>query len=447
MDGSETLKGDASADETPEFKARAQKAFSTIVLAMRSSQLYLIISTEEPKAAWDALRKHFERLSSKETVPHEKILLYGTEGRYKHGTTLEPYESITDKLAAIGAPISQEDQVVYLLGSLPKAYAVLVTALEARAENRSLDYVQQALMHEELKQGGEQRTDRAEAALIGKPGKGKHESPGCFKCNAVGHIRRNCPLIQSKSQKPFQSTHKVKTAEDQTPTDSDNGKEGFSGAFTASIGDLVKENEKRWLIDSGASSHMTNDKDLLINYKAIDEAENVALGDGHAVKAHGYGNVYMKIKFDKHSSKKEVLYDVPYVPKLTNNLSSVRAAVTKSNTVKFGCNKCLIRDESGILRGTGTLLDKLYHLDCEVVTDRQMSAVAFTEDNDLWHQQLVHVNEQSLHRCINNGYVNGIRIKKMTGLSFCEVCCRKIASKTISCSGRNTLKTKTSSDS
>ena len=39
----------------------SQRAFSTIVLGMQSSQLYLITSTEEPKAAWDALKKHFER--------------------------------------------------------------------------------------------------------------------------------------------------------------------------------------------------------------------------------------------------------------------------------------------------------------------------------------------------------------------------------------------------
>jgi len=36
-----------------------------------------------------------------------------------------------DKLAVIGAPISEENQVVTLLGSLPQSYSTLVTALEA----------------------------------------------------------------------------------------------------------------------------------------------------------------------------------------------------------------------------------------------------------------------------------------------------------------------------
>ena len=46
---------------------------------------------------------------------------------------LREMKELADKLAAVGAPITEEDQVVTLLGSLPKKYSTLVTALEARA--------------------------------------------------------------------------------------------------------------------------------------------------------------------------------------------------------------------------------------------------------------------------------------------------------------------------
>jgi len=64
---------------------------------------------------------------------------------------LKHMKELTDKLAAIGAPIEEEDQVVTLLGSLPSSYSTLVTALEACVDNIKLDFVQQALMNEELK--------------------------------------------------------------------------------------------------------------------------------------------------------------------------------------------------------------------------------------------------------------------------------------------------------
>ena len=63
-------------------------------------------------------------------------------------------KELTDKLASVGAPISEEDQVV-TLGSLPSNYATLVTALEARFDDLSLEFVQQSLVHEEQKQKGD----------------------------------------------------------------------------------------------------------------------------------------------------------------------------------------------------------------------------------------------------------------------------------------------------
>ena len=63
-------------------------------------------------------------------------------------------KELTDRLAAIDAPIDEEDQVGILLGSLPKSYSTLVTALEARSDDISLNYVQQALIHEEQKLHG-----------------------------------------------------------------------------------------------------------------------------------------------------------------------------------------------------------------------------------------------------------------------------------------------------
>ena len=59
-------------------------------------------------------------------------------------------KELTDKLAATNAPITEEDQVVTLSGSLPPSYSTLVTALEAR-DAVSLSYVQQSPIREEQK--------------------------------------------------------------------------------------------------------------------------------------------------------------------------------------------------------------------------------------------------------------------------------------------------------
>ena len=61
VDGTEELAEDASAPAREEFKKKEQRAFSTIALAVCTSQLYLITLCEKPKDVWDALRNNFER--------------------------------------------------------------------------------------------------------------------------------------------------------------------------------------------------------------------------------------------------------------------------------------------------------------------------------------------------------------------------------------------------
>ena len=128
-------------------------------------------------------------------------------------------------------------------------------------------------------------------------------------------------------------------------------------------------------------------------------------------------------------SKRAVVYNVPYVPKLSCNLFSVRAAVGKGNAVEFGPKQCCIYDENGKLRGIGSLVDKLrlYQLDCQVVSVASSQGTC----SDLWHQLLGHVHEPRLKKCVESREsVRGINIQKMTELSFCEGClagkmCRK----------------------
>ena len=241
----------------------------------------------------------------------------------------------------------------------------------------------------------------------------------CYKCKEVGYKHYFCPLNNRSRTKPSTSAHKAKAAEQKCKKDDS---DSFEGELFSKRHASKAKKEMLWLIDSGASSHMTNNQETLSQFKAMKVPENVVPGDGRTVKAQGSGIVYMKMMFDKTLARKAVLYNVLYVSDLKCNLFSIRAAVANGNLVKFRGDKCWLRDANGVLRGMGTLVGEMYQLNCESLRNNQRALVAVNNEADLWHQRLGHLHEKGLQKCIDKGYLNGSTVTKINSLSFCEGC-------------------------
>ena len=60
-------------------------------------------------------------------------------------------KALASELAVTGAPVSNKDVVLTLLCSLPESYQPLIISLESRAEELTLQFVTQRLLHEEMK--------------------------------------------------------------------------------------------------------------------------------------------------------------------------------------------------------------------------------------------------------------------------------------------------------
>ena len=86
------------------------------------------------------------------------------------------------------------------------------------------------------------------------------------------------------------------------------------------------------------------------------------------------------------------MYKVLYVSQLAHNLFSVRAAASKGNLVRLRHARCWISYCNRKLTGMGTVVDKLYQLDCEAVCSEQASVaivkIAKFNEADIWHFRL-----------------------------------------------------------
>ena len=78
-------------------------------------------------------------------------------------------KELASQLEAVGASITEDDQVATLLCSLPESYNSLITALESRADNLTLEFVIARLLHYEHKRKENSLTsDTGKKALLSK---------------------------------------------------------------------------------------------------------------------------------------------------------------------------------------------------------------------------------------------------------------------------------------
>ena len=410
----EELPDRATEAQVAEFNKKSQ---SVLVMSITSAQLYLITAFEKPADAWVALRNHFER----DTFVNKLI----QKERYfrmemKEGTPVESHikamKKLTDKLAAIKAPIAEEDQVVTLLDSLPSSFSNLVTALEAR-DTVSLSYVQQSLIHEEQQLKGDRSssmTTRSGQAVAADE-KQEKSKKACYLCGELGHFQRNCPKGHNK-RRSWKPKHKAKTAREE----SSESEKAFGSTTSQS------HNSGSWIIDSGASSHMTHDKELLVNYEEFKEPQKRSLGDGQTVKAYGKGDTHFAMAFKMSDSK-----EIKMCNALLCSRSGLQLVFCQSNNCKgefseVRRNKMQDSKQERYHAGNGAFRDKLYYLDCRTTTQDQIANASKCQtgspEADLWPQCLGHLNEHQLKEMICQKLVTGMKFPKYVKVSFCKKC-------------------------
>uniref|UniRef100_A0AAV1UHD7 Retrovirus-related Pol polyprotein from transposon TNT 1-94-like beta-barrel domain-containing protein n=1 Tax=Peronospora matthiolae TaxID=2874970 RepID=A0AAV1UHD7_9STRA len=93
------------------------------------------------------------------------------------------------------------------------------------------------------------------------------------------------------------------------------------GDYLFSVGGEVAKSSNVWLVDSGATQHMTSSKKFMKNYKVFNPVD-VHLADDGVVQAIGKGDLVMSMKMPR-GTKKGMLTDVWHIPMKSRNLLPV----------------------------------------------------------------------------------------------------------------------------
>ncbi|KAL9152172.1 hypothetical protein ABFS82_11G102700 [Erythranthe guttata] len=155
-----------------------------------------------------------------------------------------------------------------------------------------------------------------------------------------------------------------------------------SGIFSSLFTNQSPILPHHWIMDSGASRHICNDKSAFFNLKYVDNA-SVILPDATMFHVPCIGDVQLNSTI--------TLTNVFYVPQFTFNLISVSALLmNNSYTLSFNMHSFLLQDKACRMIGKGNKIEGLYVLD--------QSHIGFCNkiSTVIWHKRLGHMPFKTL---------------------------------------------------
>ena len=367
--GEEQMAAGAERPAVEAFEERCVEATVRLTHAMSPTVVLLVQALDCPVEIWKKLERQYE----KGTAASKLSLVQRYFGAKMAEGHLLNMSELCDRLAAMELPVPEEFQPLMILASLPSSHTAIVQTLGSQEGKLDLSHVTSTIMDEEARRrnnGGHATDPQALISHGGQPNRNPARRVQCYNCEKLGHFSRDCtepPREHSQQTAPAQRgggsrpknrkpQHKARVA---VVEDEEENPEPF--CFCTGIERGVKAEE--WVVDRGATTHMTWDKGVFVTFAALQDMPSVRLGDGRTVKAEGKGSVRLRVSNNNDAECVIRLSSVLLVPDLSCNLFSVRGITNKGNKMLLDDVTCIIITKDNSVIASGHKRGILYVLD------------------------------------------------------------------------------------
>ena len=396
------VKGQLSVDSNTD-----EQALAFIGLCVRDHHLPTIARCETAKQAWEALEAVYQarstarrlqlkrELNSLKKRPDEELTKYVARAK-----------DIRDQLAAAGKGPDDQEVTMSLLAGLPSEYDVLVTVLETSDTLLDPDSVLAKLLTVEQRAASARPTAGEQAFYSSRhrgapaPKRSSAEQRECYYCGKKGHLKKDC---RKKARDEKAGVR---------PTATSTSNVALSAVATSA--------DKEWVLDSGASQHITNDVAAMTNVRPLTKDITIMFGNGGRGKAEAIGDIDIT-SLCNGDANTVTLTDVLYVPAAAANLLSIPKSVNNGIDFRFRPDNCEVWKDS-LLVANAVHRHGVYSL--QLVRSQQ--AMQATDSPQLWHRRFGHLGYDNLAKLQQRSMVSGIAATaeqfKAAGEAICEPC-------------------------
>ena len=343
--------------------------FNILMLIVDSESEVLIrhSCSQDGMHAWRMLCERYQGVLDTRSIDL-RMKLQSLRWRKEAGMSVHTYlaniQNLCVELGYLGESISEATQIGHVLRGLPRGpeYANFI-AME-RVQPRKRIHETRARLIEFAKQL-EPYASVAQSSRATRPGNRTvhhtwtpseeevlaiQSSRECWVCGKPGHISRDCPVRLQARTAAHVATSSVQLQSDNSmlPEDADDAKEDdylSCSVFEQTLAVKVRELDRSWIVDSGATSHMTNQKDWMSNIQEAHVPLGTADASSTALVATAKGDVKMQVRDHLGGVVTLVLRNVLYAQGLCANILSVGTLKGKGLQTDFSSNR--IKSDKG----------------------------------------------------------------------------------------------------
>ncbi|GJY95831.1 retrovirus-related pol polyprotein from transposon TNT 1-94 [Tanacetum coccineum] len=234
----------------------------------------------------------------------------------------------------------------------------------------------------------------------GRGGQGYRPNVDCYNCGKHGHYAKDCRSPKRTEEKNHLVTEpQVKE----------------SGILLMAHEEQISEVDTMWYLDSGASNHMSGQKDLFVQMTEVVQG-HVSLGDASKIDVKGRG----KIRFF-HNGKESMIEDVYYVHTIKSNILSLGQLMEKGYWVLMKNGKMLLKNEKGVIVALVKMCkNRTFKLNLNSIAEKCLKS-DLSDEESIWHLRFGHLHFSGLKELTRKSMVHGLPNLKYDG-RFCESC-------------------------